>query len=126
LELVSHLDRFISWSEKEVVPKPLSEFDREMEPYVKKAVGIGRGLSAVEWLTGELLPRIFEEHFQQPATGRSSDGEPDTPYVQFAIDALTQLEITGPGGRPIAAETIVRALTLARKGKARGQSKQKN
>ena len=80
-------------------------------------LGIDR-TSAFDWLVGEHLPTIFEEHFHRRATTRCADGSPDTPYVRFARLVLAALSIKNKG-RPYRSESIVRAVTGARKRRPR-------
>jgi hypothetical protein len=101
-------DPVISWAEKELAPRALSPLDREMEPYVKDAVGLGR-VSAVEFIVGEHLPRVFTKHFRQPVSTT-----PDGAYVRFALDVLAEWSVTRPNGQPHAPESVVKALMLAR------------
>ena len=101
------LDDLISWAKNELVPKELSQLDREMEPYVRDAVGLGR-VSAIEFMAGERLPRIFTKHLRLPVT-TALDG----PYVVFALDVLAEWGVTGRNGLPLSPESVVRALMLA-------------
>jgi len=101
------LDDLISWAKNELVPKELSQLDREMEPYVRDAVGLGR-VSAVEFMVGEHLPRIFTKHLRQ-RVATALDG----PYVGFALDVLAEWGVTGRNGLPLSPESVVRALMLA-------------
>ena len=58
-----------------------------------------------EWLAAVELPNIFEEFFNRKA-GRSRRGQtPSGPTVHFVAAVMNEVD------RPIAAETIVRAMT---------------
>jgi hypothetical protein len=111
-----YLEKLKTWAEHQLQPVPRSPIDIEWGQRLADSIGIGR-LSAFEWLAGEHLPKIYEKHFGEPATlGRTSRGEPNTRYVRFAVDALKKLGIARSDGRPYAPESILKAMTLARKG----------
>jgi len=69
--------------------------------------------SPFEWLVGKRLPQVFKWFFREDATlyrkGR---------YLDFALQVLTEFEITN-NGRPYSRETLIRALTRARRGHGR-------
>jgi hypothetical protein len=69
--------------------------------------------SAFEWLVGATLPAIYENFFRESATAYR-----DGAYLDFALQVLTELEITNDG-RPYSRESIIKALTDARSGRSR-------
>lgn len=72
--------------------------------------------SALEWLVGKRLSDIFERHFGARATlARSAGGEIDSPYIRFATQTMVEL------GIPCQPETIAKAVTAARTGRARSR-----
>jgi hypothetical protein len=90
------------------------QLDRDRGRRLMNDIRIGR-LSAFDWLVGEHLPEIYEEHFGTPATvGRSTNGQADSPYIRFAVRALADLGIKGPRGKAYAGESIIKAISLAR------------
>jgi hypothetical protein len=106
------------------------EVDRRLGARAANALGIGRK-SAFEWLIGEYLPPVFEQHSGLEVKCRYGDN-PDTPYVRFAEAFLDEARIRtpkGPKGRPYTREAIVKAVSDGRKdrrgGRAHGQTGQK-
>ena len=61
--------------------------------------------SSREWLIGVELPNIFEEFFKRKAGRSRGGGAPSGPTVNFIAAVMNEVD------RPIAAETIVRAMT---------------
>ena len=83
-------------------------------------------MSAFDWLVGQHLPEIFEEHFGIPATARGDRTQPpDTRYVRFAVDALAKLGIT-VNNKPYARKSIARAMSIAKRGGRMGKSNEKS
>jgi len=74
--------------------------------------------SAFEWLAGQQLPKLFNRHFKSKPSARNAKGEPDTPFIRFAISAIKALGISH-NGKPYSPESVVRAMTSARTGKKR-------
>jgi hypothetical protein len=70
---------------------------------------LGVSGSALQWLTGELLPGIYLKHFRKKArTSRSSLGTPGGPYIRFARQVLSEAEIE------CSDETIASALRMVK------------
>ena len=70
---------------------------------------LGVSGSALQWLTGTLLPAVYLKHFRKEARiSRSSDGTPGGPYVRFARQGLAELKIE------CSDETIASALRMVR------------
>jgi hypothetical protein len=44
--------------------------------------------SAIEWLIGEGIPRIFERHFERPFGLAVREGRPNSPGARFACGVL--------------------------------------
>lgn len=73
------------------------------------------GRSPLEWLVGEHLSRIYDRFLDRKTrVSRGSKGA-GGPYVRFVQATLAVLKIKGPGGVPHTAETIVRAVTSAKR-----------
>ena len=70
-------------------------------------------ISAFEWLVGKRLPAIYEKFFRESATTYR-----EGPYRDFALQVLTEFEIT-EDGRPYSGESVIKALTLTRSGRSR-------
>jgi hypothetical protein len=72
--------------------------------------------SAPEWLDGKRLPEVFERHFGTKARlTRAAAGEVGGPYIRFATQTMVEL------GLPCKPETIAKAVTAARTGRARSR-----
>jgi hypothetical protein len=72
--------------------------------------------SALEWLAGKRLPEVFERHFGAKARlTRAAAGEVGGPYIRFAARTMVEL------GLPCKPETIAKAVTAARTGRARSR-----
>lgn len=93
-------------------PRPMS-WDVELGEELAADLGIGK-LSPFEWLAGDYLLEIFEKHFLVKGTPRRADGLCDTPYIRFAGAVLLELKVLH-NGKPYAAESIARAMSLAKK-----------
>jgi hypothetical protein len=76
--------------------------------------------SPFEWLAGHYLPELFRVQFGIKPTfhRRAGDGIPDSPAIRFIEQALVELKIT-KSGRPYSRESIAKALTDVRTGRAR-------
>jgi len=70
-------------------------------------------ISAFEWLVGKRLPAIYEKFFRESATTYR-----EGPYRDFALQVLTEFEIT-EDGRQYSGESVIKALTLTRSGRSR-------
>jgi hypothetical protein len=68
--------------------------------------------SAIEWLIGEGIPRIFERHFERPFGLAVRKGQPNSPGARFACGVLNAF-----GQR---AYTIERMKQIRRKIRSRG------
>jgi hypothetical protein len=80
--------------------------------------GRWRAHSPFEWVAGHYLPNLFRTHFGiKPAFHRRND-VPDSPAIRFIEKALTELGITN-ARRPYSRESIAKALTDLRTGRAR-------
>jgi hypothetical protein len=78
---------------------------------------------ALAALVGKWLPEVFEKNFKAKAgRGRNKDGTPNGPYIRFAHAALDELQIKRPNGQRDSDETIVRAMTELKSGRARRKS----
>jgi hypothetical protein len=89
---------------KERTEKPAAIADR-----VKAQLGASH--SALQWLTGELLPAVFTKHFHRPAKisrDPNAGGALGGPYVRFARQVLIEL------GVKCSDETIAVALRRAK------------
>jgi len=75
--------------------------------------------SPFEWIAGHYLPEAFSAHFGKKATFHRRKGVPESPAVRFIERALIELGITRKSGRPYSRESIARALTSVRGGRAR-------
>jgi hypothetical protein len=65
--------------------------------------------SALQWLTGTLLPDVYLKHFREKARiSRSSDGTLGGPYVRFARQVLAEAKID------CSDETIASALRMVK------------
>jgi hypothetical protein len=93
------------------------EVDRRLGARAAKALGIGRK-SAFEWLVGEYLPPVFEQHTGLKVTCRHGV-RPDTLYVRFAEAFLDKTEIRTSKGSRYTPEAIVKAMS-DRRGDRRG------
>lgn len=81
------------------------------------------GINGFDWFVGERLPHIYKKHTGLTPTTRDALREPNTPFVIFAERVLARLGITKDNGEPYARESIVKAMTVARKGgRHRGRS----
>ena len=76
--------------------------------------------SPFEWLAGHYLPKLFTEHFGIKPTfhRRGTDNLPDSPLIRFVEHVLLEFGIT-KSGRPYSRETIAKAVTDVRSGRAR-------
>ena len=77
--------------------------------------------SPFEWIAGHYLPEAFSAHFGKKATFHRRKGVPESPAVRFIERALIELGITRKSGRPYSRESIAKALTDARAGRARNR-----
>jgi hypothetical protein len=110
----SYVSEIVTAVEAELAPKEAAApFDVDFGKKFSDYIGIGR-LSAFEWLVGERLQPIFERYFGQPATGRDSIREPDTPYVRFVLEFLATRGIRQANGKPYEAESIATAMSKAK------------
>jgi hypothetical protein len=76
--------------------------------------------SPFEWLVGKYLPGVFKRHFgRRPAFSRKNR-TPSGPYIRFAAQVLAELEVNYRG-RPYRLETIAKAFSDARSGRARSR-----
>ena len=67
-------------------------------------------VSPTDWLLGEGLVQVFEEHFNRPVTRTRADGGPPvSPYIRFATAVTAQL------GEPFTDETVSKAISALRK-----------
>jgi hypothetical protein len=71
---------------------------------------LGMSGSALQWLTGTLLPEVYSKHFQREAKrSRSSDNNTlGGPYIRFARQVLAEMKIE------CSDETIAGALRLGK------------
>jgi hypothetical protein len=70
---------------------------------------LGVSGSALQWLTGRLLPDVYSKHFRKEARiSRSPNGTLGGPYIRFAHQALAELKIE------CSDETIASALGLVK------------
>ena len=76
--------------------------------------------SPLEWLVGKYLPRVFKRHFERSPGISRQVGAPSGPYIRFAAQVLAELEIKYRG-RPYRLETIAKAFSDARSGRARSR-----
>ena len=76
--------------------------------------------SPFEWVAGHFLPELFRTHFGKKPTVNRRKGVPDSPAIRFIERALIELEITNRG-RPYSRESIAKALTDVRTGRARNK-----
>jgi hypothetical protein len=76
--------------------------------------------SPFEWVAGHFLPELFRTHFGKKPTFSRWKGVPDSPAIRFIERALIELEITNRG-RPHSRESIAKALTDVRTGRARNK-----
>jgi hypothetical protein len=76
--------------------------------------------SPFEWVAGHYLPELFRTHFGRKPTFNRRKGVPDSPAIRFIERGLTELGITNRG-RPYSRESIAKALTDARTGRARNK-----
>jgi hypothetical protein len=77
--------------------------------------------SALNWLVGERLTKVFATHFERPAalSRDPNTGEPRGPYIRFAAAVLGELNIKKTNGDPYSLETIARAMKDLKTGRAR-------
>jgi hypothetical protein len=114
---IVYLSRIVAVAEAKLAP---SLFDIKAGKILSDEIGIGR-LSALEWLVGEHLPKIYEKHIGPVTRGRTTrgrarigEGDSYTAYVIFAQEQLARWGITQSGGQP--QESIIRAMSYAAKG----------
>ena len=70
---------------------------------------LGASGSALQWLTGELLPAVYSTHFRRNARiSRSLEGTLGGPYIRFAHQVLAELKIE------CSDETIASALRMVK------------
>jgi hypothetical protein len=81
--------------------------------------GARRSRSPFDDLVGELA-KLFRKQFNLKATfhRRASDNKPDSPFIRFVEQVLSEFRITHLR-RPYSRESIAKALTDARTGRAR-------
>jgi hypothetical protein len=82
--------------------------------------------SAFEWLTGVVLPRIFEQLLPSMKAnvgrhgGRDAERRPpEGRYIRFARQFLIEFGICKSNGQPYSDEALAKALTNARTGRRR-------
>lgn len=76
--------------------------------------------SAFEWMAGHYLPELFRTHFGRKPTFHRRNNVPDGPAIRFIERALVELGITNRK-RAYSRESIAKALTDARTGRARNK-----
>jgi hypothetical protein len=76
--------------------------------------------SPFEWMAGHYLPDLFRTHFGTKPTFHRRKGVPDSPAIRFIEGSLAELRIT-KSGRPYSRESIAKALTDVRVGRARNE-----
>jgi hypothetical protein len=101
-------DMGVTQSWRSVEPEPLlrdagvieSIRDRTEKPAaIAKRVNaqLGASHSALQWLTGELLPAVFTKHFRRAAKISRTSNERRAvvggPYVRFARQVLIELDV---------------------------------
>jgi hypothetical protein len=90
---------------------------KEESAFFKGFFGAG---SAFEQLVDKHLPKVFGDHFHIEATvSRRADGTPDSPYLRFAEQVLSEFGILNHG-RPYTRESIVSARSGKRTNRIRG------
>jgi hypothetical protein len=79
--------------------------------------------SALAFLVGDCLPKIFEKHFQRNAGLGLNPGtrKKTSPYLRFAVAVLRELNIKTCDGQPHRVGTISRAVNDVRSGRPRKQ-----
>jgi hypothetical protein len=80
--------------------------------------------SPLEYFVANVLPSVFEIHFERPArASRVEDGtKTGGPYIRFAVATLKEFGITNKGN-PYAPDTVARALRGVRSGRVRRRKK---
>ena len=75
--------------------------------------------SPADFLAGELLPRLFAEHFGERAGYTTKEGDTDSPAIQFAEKIFRECGITHGNGSHYQRSFFAAAQTNARQGRSR-------
>jgi hypothetical protein len=94
---------------------------REAAQKIRVEFGADRG-SAMDFLLGLMLPKIFRKCFRIPPAVRNSMRDPDTPFVRFAVEAARQILNSKTGPRPQSVASSYRTMNVTGAGRRRASS----
>ena len=84
------LDAVMSEAEACIRPLHQDEASKQVTQKLLVELGSDKG-SAMNFLLGSMLPKIFRKCFGIPISVRDSARTPDTPFVRFAVEAARQI-----------------------------------
>jgi len=84
------LDAVIIEAEACIRPLHQNKANKQATKKLLVEMGVDRG-SAMDFLLGSMLPKIFTKCFEIRISVRNSVRAPDTPFVRFAVEAARQI-----------------------------------
>ena len=84
------LDAVMIEAEACIRPLHQNKTNKQASQKILVELGVDRG-SAMDFLLGSMLPKIFRKCFRIRVSVRDSVRTPDTPFVRFAVEAARQI-----------------------------------